>query len=342
MRESSTVTVSVAVCTKDRPEKLERLLESLMRQTAPPFEVLVIDNAPSDERTHQLVTQSFPAFRYVREPVPGLDFARNRALREARGTAVAYIDDDAVAAPDWAEATREVFAESPRIAMCMGRVEALTLDNEGARLFEATGGFDRGDRRIHLPPGAGPRPPGLPRPFVAWAVGVGFGASMAVRRSVAQELGGFDDALDMGAVLPGGGDQDILWRTLEAGYEIVYEPRVHVWHEHRSDADGVSRQIAGHGRALIATLTKFLRIAPWPRKVPVLLFLSWRLMKPFIRLIKCFFGRDPLPASVLWRLVRNTWAGLFAYPAARRMAAERIAATGGQTIPSATVAGRAR
>jgi GT2 family glycosyltransferase len=322
------VTVSIAVCTKDRPEQLERLLLSLARQQPPPHEVMVIDNAPSNERTRELLAGSFPAFRYVREVVPGLDFARNRAVREARGTVVAYIDDDAVAAPGWAEATREVFAESERIAVCMGKVEALTLDNEGARLFEATGGFGRGDRRIHLPAGAGPTPPGMPRPFVAWSVGVGFGASMAVRRSIALELGGFDEALDMGAVLPGGGDQDMLWRVLEAGYEVVYEPRVQAWHEHRSDVEAVGRQIAGHGRALIATLTKFLRIAPWPRKLPVLVFLIWRLLKPFVRLVKRAFGRDPLPAKVLWNLVAHTWAGLFAYPAARRMAAERLAAHG--------------
>src|SRR6266581_4387192 len=192
MPDASVVTVSVAVCTKDRTEQLERLLRSLALQAPPPYEVVIVDNAPSTERTRRLVTESFPAFRYVREPVPGLDFARNRALREAAGTVVAYIDDDAVAAPGWAGATQRVFAESSRIAVCMGKVDPLTLDNEGAQLFEATGGFGRGDRRIHLPAGVGPAPPGLPRPFVAWSVGVGFGACMAVRRSIIQNLGGFD------------------------------------------------------------------------------------------------------------------------------------------------------
>ncbi len=339
MRAAPAVTVSVAVCTKDRPEQLERLLQSLAGQSPAPFEAIVIDNAPSTERTRQLVSGSFPQFRYVREPVPGLDFARNRALREARGTVVAYIDDDAIAAPGWSGAIQAVFAESPRIAVCMGKVDALTLDTEGARLFEATGGFGRGEKRIHLPPGAGPVPPGMPRPFAAWAVGIGFGASMAVNRATIQALGGFDEALDMGAVLPGGGDQDILWRALEAGHEVVYEPAVQAWHEHRSDADAVGLQIAGHGRALVATLTKSLRIAPWPRKPPVLAFLAWRLVKPFIRLGKRLFGLDPLPARVLWRLAGETWAGLFAYPAARRLAAERIATVRGAAARDVPVHG---
>jgi hypothetical protein len=57
--------------------------------------------------------------------------------------------------------------------------------------------------------------------------GTGFGgASYAIRRRTALELGGFDEALDMGSVLPGGGEQDMLWRVLAAGHHVVYEPRV--------------------------------------------------------------------------------------------------------------------
>jgi GT2 family glycosyltransferase len=330
MPDDPAVTISVAVCTKDRPEQLQRLLESIVRQSCKPAEVLVIDNAPTTDHAQRMVRQCFPTCRYIHEPVPGLDFARNRAVREAGSDVVAFIDDDAVAANDWVEATMRVFAESPRIAVCTGRIDALSLEHDGARLFESTGGFRCGERRIHLPPGAGPTPPGLPRPLVAWSVGVGFGASLAVRRAVVQELGGFDEALDMGAVLPGGGDQDIIWRALEAGFEVVYEPSVRARHEHRRELRDAELQILGHGRALIAMLTKFLRVAPWRRKLPVLVFLAWRLMKPFVRLLRRTAGKDPLPARLLWRLVGHTWRGLVAYPVARRLSAERLAAVHGR------------
>ena len=318
-------TVTVAVCTRDRPVLLERLLQSLARQTRAPDAVLVVDNAPSSEATERLVRERFPTFRYVRESVPGLDFARNRALHETDSDVVAYIDDDAVAADDWAGEIRDVFAEDPAIAVCNGKVDALTLEGAGQRLFEANGGFGRGDRRIHVPPGAGANPTGWPRPLVAWSLAVGSGVSMAVRRRVALELGGFDDALDLGAALPGGGDLDMLWRVLEAGYHVVYEPRVHAWHEHRRELSAAEMQILEHNRALIATLTKFLRVAPGSRKLPVLAFLSWRLVKPFVRLLRRAVGRDPLPAALLWRLVGSTWRGLVAYPAAVRLASARRA-----------------
>lgn len=328
MAAPSPVTTTVAICTRDRPEQLERLLRSLASQSLHPHEVLIVDNAPASELTRQLVTREFPTFRYVREPVPGLDFARNRALREATGAVLAFIDDDAVANKDWVEASEAVFAESPRIAVCMGKVDALTLESEGARLFEANGGFARGLQRIHLPPRAGHRLPGPPRPLIAWSISAGSGVSMAIRKDVLVQLGGFDEALDMGASLPGGGDLDVLWRVLEAGHEVVYEPGVGAKHEHRRERRAAEMQILEHNRALVATLTKLLCTSGWKWKPSILGFLLWRLVKPFKRLLGSLVGRDPLPPALLWRLVLHTWRGLIAYPEARRLASERAESFG--------------
>jgi hypothetical protein len=94
-------------------------------------------------------------------------------------------------------------------------------------------------------------------------------------------------------------------------------------HEHREDRRGAEQQILGHGRATVATLTKFVAVAPWRRKPPAAAFLAWRLAKPVVRLVRRFVGQDPLPASLLARLVVDCWRGLFAYPQARRLAASR-------------------
>lgn len=140
----------------------------------------------------------------------------------------------------------------------------------------------------------------------------------------------------MGAVLPGGGDTDMLWRMLEARHHVVYEPRVRAWHEHRADRDGVAQQLLGHGRANIATLTKCVVIAPWRRKPPAAAFLVWRLAKPVVRLARRLAGRDPLPASLLARLVVECWRGLFAYPQARRLAATRRREFGPREVTAST------
>ena len=220
------------------------------RRSSAPHDLLVIDNAPSNSTKRGISCGSeFPAARYVVEHAQGLDFARNRALRESSADVVAYIDDDAVAGPDWIAQTAAVFAESSAIAICTGKVDALSLDSAGARLFEANGGFARGDRRIHLPPGAGSRPPGASRPLIAWSIASAAARVSPIRRRTALELGGFDEALDMGSVLPGGGDLDMLWRVLAAGYQVVYEPRVHARHDHRREWADAEHQIIEHNRA---------------------------------------------------------------------------------------------
>jgi GT2 family glycosyltransferase len=321
--EASDLRVSVAVCTHARTATLARALESLMAQRPVVPEILVVDNAPPDEATHDLVTGLYPAVRYVREPVQGLDFARNRALATATGEVVAFLDDDAVADPGWAAALGTVFAADAAVAVCTGRVEALGEGTEGERVFEANGGFSRGLGRIRLPADAGQPLHGRPVPLIAWAVSVGSGCSYAVRRTTALALGGFDEALDLGVALPGGGDHDLLWRALRAGHSVVYEPAALAWHEHRPQAAGAHAQIVGHQRALLAFLSKHLVGGDGGARGPLAGYLVWRLLKPGLRLVRRAAGRDPLPAPVLARMWWNCWAGLVAYPGARRLARAR-------------------
>ena len=317
------------VCTHDRTELLRRALDSLHAQSLIPAEILVVDNAPSDTRTQSLIAERFPHVGYVCEATPGLNFARNRALRETKQAVVAYMDDDAVADADWICRTAAVFAENDRIAICTGRVKAYCLETEAQRLFEAQGGFDRGPRRIHMPRDARhQKMHGLRAPLIAWSIAIGVGACMAVRRSALSTIGNFDEALDLGAALPGGGDVDVIWRVLDAGFEVVYEPRAIVLHEHRRDLEGVYAQILGHRRAEIAFLTKSHRSAKRGGRLVIFAFMTWRLLKPGLRLLRRLAFRDePLPTVVLWRLWGASWRGLASYDQASRLAAERSTGT---------------
>jgi len=312
------------VCTHGRPEMAARAVCSLLDQGVQ--DVLVVDNAPPDDSTRRILEARAPSARYVVEPVQGLDFARNRALREARGDVVAFLDDDAVAAPGWVEVLERVFDSGPTVGACTVRVEALRLDSPGPLLFEANGGYARGLERIRLPADAKLRLHGRRAPLIAWAVSVGSGCSFALRRRVALDAGGFDVALDLGEELPGGGDHDMLWRILEAGYEIVYAPEALAYHEHREDVEAVFRQMAGHQLGLTAFLTKTTMTVHGRARLSALAFLLWRLVKPGVRLVRATVGRDPLPKRALWRMWGSALAGGPAYFAARRIARRRAAA----------------
>jgi GT2 family glycosyltransferase len=311
--------LTAAICTRNRSEKVRRTLLSLNKQTFSPNEIIVVDNAPSDDTTRGLVKQHFQDVRYVTEQRLGLNFARNRALRESKQSIVAFLDDDVVADRDWAKKVIKVFRENPEVGVCTGCIRPLYLETEAQSLFEQIGGFSRGDVQIRLPRDVKKPLHGRRAPLVAWAVRLGIGCNMALRRSVALSLGGFDENLETGPVSTGGGDVDMLWRILMHGFQVLYEPRALVSHEHRRDMPSLFEQIMGHHLGMVTFLSKTVISARGSERLPVLLYLIWRLLKPGVRLVRRLVGRDPIPASVLLRMWMGCWHGLVNYTNARRL-----------------------
>lgn len=254
-------TVTVAICTHARPDLLEPCLQSVLALGAPDgIEVLVVDNDPRDLATKNLVS-GLEGVRYVREPRPGLDIARNRALREAASSFVAFIDDDVVVDREWLGGLREALEENPDAGVITGLVLPHELDTRAQIVFERRGGFRRGFRKLRY---VGDHQPG--NPLYPLGSGMfGAGANMVLRRDTALRIGGFDEALDTGPPLPGGGDLDIFTRMIRAGLPLVYEPRMLVFHRHRPEMSALRRQYFSWGTGLMAFVTKTYRDDPSTR-----------------------------------------------------------------------------
>ncbi|CAN5122201.1 hypothetical protein BH20GEM2_BH20GEM2_17450 [soil metagenome] len=255
--------VTVAVCTRDHPYLLARCLASLReassaaRAEAPSVEIVVVDNAPPDERTRQMAAR-FHEVRYIREPRAGLDFARNRALAEAGGELLAFIDDDAVADRVWLRGLAEAWNENPDAGAFTGLVLPLELETRAQVLFEERGGFRRGFEKLRYQG----QTLGGNSLYPCGAGIFGAGCNMAFRRDLLLELGGFDEALDTGAPLPGGGDLDIFYRVIRAGHALVYEPRFAVRHQHRRGYAELRKQYWSWGTGFMAFLDKSYRADP--------------------------------------------------------------------------------
>ena len=73
----------MVVCSADRSEQLDRALSSIEQLASPMLEVVVVDNGRADTRATEAVVAAHHA-RYVREPIAGLDRARNLGISEAR------------------------------------------------------------------------------------------------------------------------------------------------------------------------------------------------------------------------------------------------------------------
>jgi glycosyltransferase involved in cell wall biosynthesis len=244
----------VVVCSRDRTESLAECLAALSGLDYPDHEVLVVDNAPDTDATERLVAE-MPGVRYVREDRPGLDWARNRGLSEARHGIIAYTDDDTRADRCWLRGFARAFAD-PRVAAATGLVTPMELDGEAQNYFEFNyGGMGKGflTKRWSLGD-MGPR-------RILWSSGCGVGANMAFRRDALESLGGFDPALDVGTATRGGGDIEIIHRLLASDFVLRYEPSALVWHRHRTDWAGLAGQLQDNGSGFGAYL-----LTAWKRR----------------------------------------------------------------------------
>jgi len=247
--------VSVVVATHNRTQGLATCLESLTQQDYPNYEIIVVDNAPSDDATRELVQQTYPAVRYVREPIPGLAVAHNRGLLAATGSVVAFTDDDVRVDRLWLTKLVEGFELGENVGCVTGMIVPAELETPAQVWLEQYGGFNKGfkARLFNL---SDHKPDSPLYPYTAGVFGSG--ANMAFTRAAFTEMGGFDPALGAGSKGVGGDDLAAFFDVVARGYTLVYQPAAIVHHWHRRDYRGLQKQAYGYGVGLTAFLTKVI------------------------------------------------------------------------------------
>ncbi|MDZ7959633.1 MAG: glycosyltransferase [Aulosira sp. DedQUE10] len=306
--------ISVIVCTRDRTTQLERCLQSLLSLNYPNYEIIVVDNAPSNDETAKLVAR-LPV-RYVREDRPGLDWARNRGITEARYDILAFTDDDVQVDNFWLQAITNAFAESEVMAVT-GLVAPAELETLPQFLFEFDyGGMGKGFRRKMI------RRDTLSEREIIWASSYGVGANMAFRRNLFAKIGFFDVALDVGTPSGGGGDIELFHRVVAQGHTLLYEPAMLVWHTHRRYFSALRQQIYDNGRAFGCYLLTCIRNQSVSRSSILKFWLSDWLGKWTLRNLI----RPPrkLPRQLVVLELAGMFFSLFAYRATQA-SARRIA-----------------
>jgi GT2 family glycosyltransferase len=267
-----TTPTTVVICTRERPEGLRRCLESVVAQQYPRFKVLVVDNAPTTDRTARVVAEFVTRLpiEYAVEPRPGLSRARNRALALIPDGFVAWLDDDEVADEHWLAETMRAFHDRPDAAAVSGAVVPAELDTQPQLWFEQFGGHSKGrgfHRAVFSPATAHEQSPLYPLPPF------GVGANMAFRVDALRAIGGFDEALGAGTPAKGSEDTLAFTRILLSGGSIVYQPSALVSHFHRTSLPELRSQLHGYGTGLAAYYLALVMDDPkvlWPllRLVP--------------------------------------------------------------------------
>ena len=208
--------ISAIVCTYRRPDLLVGTLASLAPQSDG-HEVIVVDNdAGASARS---TVAGFAGVRYLQEPRTGLSFARNAGIEAARGRLLAFLDDDARAAPDFLSRVARAFdTVTPRPACVGGRVMPIYEAPRPAWFVDDLLGYlsvvDWSERPIFL----GER---------RWLAGT----NIVVDAAALERVGRFSPRLGRtGTNLLSNEEISLQHRLRRAGLAVYYDPSIVVHH----------------------------------------------------------------------------------------------------------------
>jgi len=201
-----------------------------MSDDPPAVSVIVCSLAPREQIDciPVLEAQPFDDYEIIVRDDPGASAARNVGVERARADDIIFLDDDSIPHANYLPAMLDALEANPIVA---GRV----IHPGNGLIAQLTGGYDRGDRRHYVRTVDGS--------FRRGSMGV-VGCNMAMRRSVFEELGGFDEQF-----LWGHEETDLARRALEAGYRVLYDPDATVTHWYATSLRDYWRKMARFGPA---------------------------------------------------------------------------------------------
>lgn len=271
---TASASVTVAICTHNRIADVRRCCAALAPQVRRAgFDFILVDSGSDPREAEDLRRLASQAgARYGRAEDPGLSRARNLACAQSRSTWVAFLDDDTIPAPDWAQALRAALdLASPEVAVLGGRT--IPLWPPGATARHVT---ERWKLLLSCIDEEG-------RGAVAAGRNI-CGANLAIRRDAVARVGGFPDSLGrVGATLLGGEESFVVESLADLGMGAVYDGSIAVWHcipAERLTTDWVARRAFWEGVSQVAMTKALRRPVPrwlWRPKLALSLPLLWPL-----------------------------------------------------------------
>ena len=208
---------SLIVCTYNRHAFLKETIASILQHFSGKtnYELVIIDNNSTDD-TAQVVKLflHLPTVRYVLETNQGLSHARNRGIKEAQNEILVFLDDDIDIEPNYLDVCDEVYS-NPDVRIVGGKVlpyNTTIPDWLPEQYYYIVSVFNLGDK--------------------AFNTDKLMGANYSMRREAALKIGWYNIELGRkGNNLMGGEEVDYLDRARVAGYKILYQPALIVYHK---------------------------------------------------------------------------------------------------------------
>ncbi|MGE5138336.1 MAG: glycosyltransferase family 2 protein [Rudaea sp.] len=295
MKSNAGPRVSVIIPNWNGAHLLPACLDSLARQTYPHFDVVVVDNASTDDSS-RLLAEAYPWVRVLSlESNRGFAGGVNAGIRAAEAEILVLLNNDTEAEPDWLEELVGGLVANPRAGMAASK---LRLFAERSKLHTA-GDFYRvdgvpGNRGVWQEDRGQYDDPAAPPPVFGACAG-----AAAYRRDLFERVGLFDEDLVSFCE-----DVDLNWRAQLAGFECAFAPRAVVYHM-VSATGGGPRASFYDGRNFILVLAKNYPAGLWRKYWPRIIGAQLRISLAALRAWRGEAARAKL---------RGQLAGLAALP----------------------------
>jgi len=221
------VSVSLIVPIRNAEGHVESLIEAISGLICGDLEVIVVDNNSQDatwERLRAMRRGLGREFLLLREDGSTNSYAaRNCGIRAARGDILVFTDADCRPKADWLVQMAGEF-RVPRVGLVAGAIQSAGGSSWIERYSSRHGMLSQSYTLRH--------------PYL----GYGQTASLAIRRSVLQDIGMFRPNM------VSGGDADLCWRAIRGGWQLAYAPESIVFHHHRSSLRELWEQWYRYGR----------------------------------------------------------------------------------------------
>lgn len=246
---------TVVIPTRNRPDELIKCVESVLNNTYKDFEIIVVDQNPSDDTLCKLENLSKKkgeknTIRYIRSNKIGFSVGRNEGIKASKSEYVVNTDDDCIAEPDWLLHYERGFIAYPDVGVIMGSVKRGEHDNSQGTIP----GFQPRDvKKINTFNDLGMR-----------NFSFGMGANFAVRRSVFNRIDLFDE------ICQEAHDWEFFIRALLCNIPIMVYPDAVVYHMGFRSWNNIIKLSNKYTNDYIKILVKYIRLGFF-RFIPVLM-----------------------------------------------------------------------
>lgn len=289
--------ISAVVVTRNRLGEATECIKSLFKQTHPIDEIIVVDNASSDE-TGAEIKKLFPKVKLVTSNKNlGGAGGRNLGYRKTKGDLILFMDDDALADKELVYSLLETFESAKNI----GIVQPKIYDKEQKDIIQGVGhGINLLTGRVY---GIGVREKDKGQFDKDMEVPM-VGCCWMVRKAVFQKIGQYDEEIFIPYE-----DSDFCKRAWDAGFKVMYSYKAKVWHRGPKDT-GIPAKLQWIGittsdRAYRVSRNKMIFMKKHAPKINLIIF------GVFLVPIYAVVHSAIIVSSRRFNILLNYWKGIF-------------------------------